>query len=137
MRKIFTSSVYFIVTIAIFSCGKNEPAPTAPIDILTGGTSKSWLLINVKSNGVNDIEPCETDNVFTFTKATSKALIDVGAKKCSTSDVNETNDFKLSEDGKILTLSGFGFTVVKLTDAELELKITVFGSTSESFLKAK
>ena len=137
MRKILTLSLYLMATVAFFSCSVAEPTPATPIDMLTGGSSKSWLLTNVKADGVKDFEDCDSDNAVTFTKATSKALLEVGAKKCSSSDANETNDFKLSSDGKKLTFSGFEFTVVKLTATELELKATMFGGTYEQFMKAK
>ena len=137
MRRLLTTSLAFFLIVALFSCSKSDVAATSPIDLLTNGSSKSWLIINAKTNGTKDFASCEDDDVITFTKSTLKALNEVGAKKCSTSDVNTTSTFQLSEDGKILTLDGFGFTVVKLTATELELKITVFGSTSESFFKAK
>lgn len=137
MRKIFTLSLYFIATAAFFSCSKDEPTPATPIDILTGGSSKSWLTVSVKENGVNALESCDTDNITTFTKATSKVLTEVGAKKCDASDTNSTSDFKLSADGKTITLDGLSFTVTKLTANELEFKGVLFGDTAEFALKAK
>jgi hypothetical protein len=137
MRKIFTLSLYFIATAVFFSCSKDEPTPSTPIDILTGGASKSWLIASLKVGGVNELEPCEADDVYTFTKATSKLLIEVGAKKCFTSETNETSDFKLSADGNTITLGGFSHTITKLTATELEYKITAFGQTAEYVLKAK
>lgn|GEM_PF-4770755 len=82
-------------------------------------------------------KPCDTDNVFTFTKATSKILYETGAKKCTAGEKDDISDFKLSEDGKIMTLDGFDFTVVKLTATELEFKVTLFGETLEHTMKAK
>lgn len=138
MRKIITLSACFGTMVAIFSCSKiEEILATQPIDILTGGSAKSWLLVNTKTNGKNDMETCYADDVTTFTKATSKALNEVGTKKCTSLDVNTTSDFKLSDDGKTLTIDGIPSTVTKLTTTELEFKTVLFGDTGEFFMKAK
>ena len=138
MRKIITLSICLSAMVGVLSCSKIEVllAPD-PIDILTGGSAKSWLLVNSKTNGKSDIDACDMDNVVTYTKATSKALTEIGAKKCDPDDSNATSTFKLSDDGKTLTLDTFPFTVVKLTDTELELKTNLFGDTGEFFFKAK
>ncbi len=138
MRKIFTLSVCLSAMVGVFSCSKVEVLLTPdPIDVLTGGNAKGWVFVNSKTNGKSDMEACDNDNVVTYTKATSKALTEVGAKKCDPDDTNATSTFKLSNDGKTLTLDTFTFTVVKLTDTELELKTDLFGDTGEFFFRAK
>jgi hypothetical protein len=137
MRKILTLSFCLASMVVVFSCSKIDELLTPPIDILTGGSSKSWLLVNTKTNGKDDMEACYADDVTTFTKATSKALNEVGAKKCNSLDANSTSDFKLSDDGKTLTIDGIPSTVTKLTATELEFKTSLFGDTGEFFFKAK
>ena len=138
MLKFTKIFVYLFVFCAVLSCGTKTVEPeAAPIDILTGGSSKAWIATNYKSNGVVDFESCENDDVITFNKSTMKATTDVGAKKCFTGETGSSSTFTMSADGKTLSLDGFGFTVVKLTNTELELRIELFGSKEELFFKAK
>lgn len=128
----------FAMVFLLSNCKTTDTAPAkTPIDLLTGGTQKIWLSTGSKLDSKSDFADCSKDDETTFVKSTLKATYNTGTKKCDASDVSSTAVFELSSDGKILTLDGFGFTVVSLTDKNLDLKITIFGSTIEQSYQAK
>ena len=110
---------------------KSDPAPSiSKTDLI----SKTWKLTALTANGADtyvDLQPCEKDNLYSFTKS-GNYTNDEGATKCDSTDpqVVETLKWSFLQNETVLKFlypdgSTVNFTITQLTTTTLKLTYTL------------
>ena len=109
--------MFFTLVLTVESCKKDEPK--SKIEILT---SRSWIVSSGTTNGVEKfLDDCVKDNYFTFATNGTYTL-HTGAIKCVPSEIDYTNTWSLSDDGKTILL-GQTQWFIEITESKLVLTV--------------
>jgi hypothetical protein len=94
---------------------------TSKIDLLTGGSSKSWRVsAYYYDDTLEQVDPCEADDRYTLTKAGSTYSVNYGAVKCDPTETNESGTWKLINNEQEFEIDGdFAFTITELTASKV------------------
>jgi hypothetical protein len=129
MKKFITSIILISGFYFLMSCEKVVVIDLLPIDYLTAGNIKQWKLVEYKENDVDLLSDCLKDDIFTFVKSTSKYDWNIGQEKCFADDKNQSFDFVLDYENKILKVNGFDYTLLRLDVDVLEIQIQLSANT--------
>ncbi len=140
MKLVHALPLFSILFLA--GCKKDTAVSTPNKDIITGGSSKSWLIKkvvatltvagNVQTTDVTNtfFQPCELDNYTTF-NSDGSLLLNEGATKCNSSDPQIQNGtYALNADESKLTVSdGKASFIAKLSGVTATQFITSIDTT--------
>ena len=128
--KVIHRTLLLVVTIVIIdSCSKTETKTTSSAADASGvllagssGSSKSWLLTSISEaqgggapvtvTAANDINPCETDNIFIFSNNAAQTYQQTeGPSTCTVGDPSpvESGSWAFTSDGKSLLIESSVF----------------------------
>lgn len=136
MKKAILVATLF-VGIAAVSCKKDDDDPVTTAELMTSATWKiDTIGFDMDKNGEIDspipggLEECELDNTLTFS-ADSTGVFDEGATKCDSADPQNTSfAWTLSENDKVLTITGD-------IPGELEGDVDILTLTNAEFVLSK
>lgn len=129
-----------IVCVAIlpvlFSSCNDDEKPSFDINLLSGGTTKTWRLAEQKVLGeVECLGTCElayNKIRFKSDKTGEFSTFTCLQEPCSNGTTAQTGgSFNWSVNGKQLTLDGFPVEIVSLTESTLKWKFNLFGFALE------
>ena len=132
--KILSILVLCALQVMISSCKDDDEKPSKAVLL----TARSWSISKIEVNGndeTSNLEPCDTDNVFTF-NSDGTIILDIGEIMCDeTEDISGTWRFKTNEtiinihingevalDWKILELTASTF---KISNSDLSVSRTI------------
>lgn len=86
-------------------------------------TEKNWRLISIVdlNDGQDFNNPCNADNIYTFTLG-NKLYTHVGGDNCGDTESSSAVNWSFSADEKMISISGNDFVVSKLTEDSLVYK---------------
>lgn len=131
MNKLILLAVVLFASSFLFSCGKDDPAPTNTDYII----KSSWRFDKAMTGNTDVsgfVNACYKDNVMTF-RANGDGTFDEGATKCNAGDPQSTNfTWNFTNNGSTLNVNApifagqsGAFTVITLNDTQMVLEGTI------------
>ena len=106
-----------IILLMCFACTSSQaPAPVRPqtrMELLTGGSSKTWRMVNYTKPGSSaDIDKCLLDNLYIFSLS-GEFINDDGSVRCLPGDnVRQLRGtWKFNADSTAIIISGAGMSI--------------------------
>lgn len=138
MRKMH-KHIWMLFTLVLLTgaCRNNDSEPTLN-SLLTNRSSKKWILYSQKTNGVEQLAPCERDNEWTF-YMNGSIYVSPGVVRCGLyeEDRNDSysflfagpnNDifyFRYYEQENFFTVRG---QILTLTESNFTFRFTIVGA---------
>lgn len=136
MKKIFLGAM--ALSLVLVACKKDEDSPSKS-DLLTNGSTKTWVIDKIFINGVDitdQQESCTNDDNLVF-RSDFTYEVNEGETKCDTSDtqVIDSGVWALIDNDTKIVVSDTA-TVLRLTEGNLDiLSEDEFESSEIRFVK--